>query len=423
MIKIVSLFSFLFFLTLGVSHAWALPDCVGSWSITNWTNCIGTYTWENGDKYVGEHKDGESHGQGTFTWGNGDKYVGKYQDGKRHGQGTITWADGAKYVGEWKDGKKHGQGTYTYAEGDKYVGKYQDGKRHGEGTYTYSSGNKYVGRWKNGNYHGQGTFTFADGSKDVGEWENNKLNGYAIQYNADGSIRREGIFKDYEFLYAETREKKDPSSQMSSLSPCPSDQNATYDMCFGTYDWTSGDNKGDKYIGEWKKDIMHGQGMYIFANGDKYQGAWKDGKKHGPGIFLYLADNEFKGDIYVGEYKFDLYNGQGTYIWKDGSKYTGNWLDNNQDGQGIYIYPDGSKEVGEFKNGLLNGFAIRYNADGSITQEGIFKDDEFLHAKTSEKKEPSKLDKYKSTCEELGFTPGTEKFGDCVIKLMDKDLE
>ena len=419
MIKIVSLFSFLFFLTLGVSHAWALPDCVGSWSITNWTNCIGTYTWENGDKYVGEHKDGESHGQGTFTWGNGDKYVGKYQDGKRHGQGTITWADGSKYVGEWKDGKKHGQGTYTYAEGDKYVGKYQDGKRHGEGTYTYASGNKYVGRWKNGNYHGQGTYTFADGSKDVGEWENNKLNGYAIQYNADGSIRREGIFKDNEFLYTETSKNKTSSSQLSSLPPCPSDQNATYDMCFGTYDWTSGDNKGDKYIGEWKKDIMHGQGMYIFANGDKYQGAWKDGKKHGPGIFLYLADNEFKGDIYVGEYKFNVHNGQGTYIFKDGSKYTGNWLDNNQDGQGIYIYPDGRKEVGEFKNGLLNGFAIRYNADGSITQEGIFKDDEFLHAKTSEKKEPSKLDKYKSTCEELGFTPGTEKFGDCVIKLMD----
>ena len=174
MIKIVSLFSFLFFLTLGVSHAWALPDCVGSWSITNWTNCIGTYTWENGDKYVGEHKDGKSHGQGTFTWGNGDKYVGKYQDGKRHG----------------------------------------------EGTYTYASGNKYVGRWKNGNYHGQGTYTFADGSKEVGEWENDKLNGYAIQYNADGSIRREGIFKDDEFLYAETREKKEPSKLDKYKSTC-----------------------------------------------------------------------------------------------------------------------------------------------------------------------------------------------------------
>ena len=206
-----------------------------------------------------------------------------------------------------------------------------------------------------------------------------------------------------------------------ALPPCPSNQNATYDNCFGTYDWTSGDNKGDKYTGEWKKDIMHGQGMYIFANGDRYQGAWKDGKKHGPGIYLYLADNEFKGDIYVGEYKFDIYNGQGTYIWKDGSKYTGNFLDNNQDGQGIYIYPDGRKEVGEFKNGLLNGFAIQYDADGSITQEGIFKDNEFLYAETREKKEPSKLNKFKSTWEEIGFTPGTEKFGDCVMKLMDED--
>ena len=358
--KIVSFYSILFFFTLGVTHAWALPPCSSNTNAI-WDNCVGTYEWTSGE------------------------------------------FKGDKYVGEWKKDLQHGQGTYYFLAENEF------------------KGDKYQGAWKDGKRHGQGTYIYADGSKYVGEWENNKRHGYAIQYNADGSIFREGVFKDDEFLYAETRENKDPSSQMSSLSPCPSDQNATYDMCFGTYDWTSGDNKGDKYIGEWKKDKMHGQGMYIFANGDRYQGAWKEGKKHGPGIYLYLADNEFKGDTYVGEYMDDIKNGQGTYIWKDGSKYTGNWLDNNQDGQGIYIYPDGRKEVGEFKNGLLNGFAIQYDADGSITQEGIFKDDEFLYAETKEKKEPSKLDKYKSTCEELGFVPGTEKFGDCVMKLMDKD--
>ena len=31
----------------------------------------------------------------------------------------------------------------------------------------------------------------------------------------------------------------------------------------------------------------------------------------------------------------------------------------------------------------------------------------------------SKLDKAKSTCTELGFTLGTEKHGDCVLKMMD----
>ena len=39
------------------------------------------------------------------------------------------------------------------------------------------------------------------------------------------------------------------------------------------------------------------------------------------------------------------------------------------------------KRLVEFKNDKLNGYAIKYFADGSIDQEGIFKDDEFLYAK------------------------------------------
>lgn len=40
--------------------------------------------------------------------------------------------------------------------------------------------------------------------------------------------------------------------------------------------------------------------------------------------------------------------------------------------------------------------------------------------KKSEKDQPkTKLEKAKSTCTELGFTSGTEKHGDCVLKLME----
>lgn len=67
----------------------------------------------------------------------------------------------------------------------------------------------------------------------------------------------------------------------------------------------------------------------------------------------------------------------------------------------------------------LNGYAITYYADGSISQEGIFKDDEFLYAqKESEKR---KIDKHKEFCEEIGFTPKTEGFTNCVLELMKKD--
>jgi hypothetical protein len=33
------------------------------------------------------------------------------------------------------------------------------------------------------------------------------------------------------------------------------------------------------------------------------------------------------------------------------------------------------------------------------------------------------IDDYKSTCKDIGFKPGTEKFGDCVLKLKKKDVQ
>ena len=49
---------------------------------------LGTFTWANGEKYVGEHKNGKGQGQGTYTYPNGDKYVGKYKDGNQIRQST-----------------------------------------------------------------------------------------------------------------------------------------------------------------------------------------------------------------------------------------------------------------------------------------------------------------------------------------------
>ena len=87
-------------------------------------------------------------------------------------------------VGEFKDGEVHGQGTFAFGTNSKWAG------------------DKYVGEFKDGQRHGQGTLTVADGRKVLGAFKDGDLNGYAIQYCADGSILREGIFKNDEFLYA-----------------------------------------------------------------------------------------------------------------------------------------------------------------------------------------------------------------------------
>ena len=87
---------------------------------------------------------------------------------------------------------------------------------------------------------------------------------------------------------------------------------------------------------------------------------------------------------------------------------------------GIHWMYNVKKDVGEFKNNDLNGFATRYDKDGNVLKEGIWKNDKFLYSRKGIK--PNlKMNQFKSFCKEIGFTVGTEKFGDCVLKMMDRD--
>jgi len=237
--------------TMAHSQQSQLPPCVG-YSTSIWTNCVGTYTFANGNKYVGEYRSGKINGQGTLTNSNGDKYVGEFIDGKLHGQGTWSGSNGDKYVGEWKDNKKNGQGTYTWADGNKYVGEFIDGKLHGQGTWSGSNGDKYVGEFIDGKLHGQGTLTNSNGNKYVGEYRDDKRNGQ------------------------------------------------------GTYTWAN----GNKYVGEYKDDKRNGWGIFSFADGRQYVGEWVDDKNNGLGVF-YDAQKQpvrtgrFQNDMLVESMRLD----------------------------------------------------------------------------------------------------------------------
>ena len=56
----------------------------------------------------------------------------------------------------------------------------------------------------------------------------------------------------------------------SNLPPCPS--SGYFHNCFGTFTYSS----GMKYVGEWRDDKYNGQGT-LFANGSTRQGIWADG--------------------------------------------------------------------------------------------------------------------------------------------------
>jgi len=43
-------------------------------------NGYGTYVWDNGDKYIGEHKNGLGHGLGTYTYADGEVERGIWEN-------------------------------------------------------------------------------------------------------------------------------------------------------------------------------------------------------------------------------------------------------------------------------------------------------------------------------------------------------
>jgi predicted aspartyl protease len=91
-----------------------------------------------------------------------------------------------------------------------------------------------------------------------------------------------------------------------------------------------------------------------YANGDKYVGGWRDDKQNGQGTYTY-GPGEWSGDKFVGEFKDGKRNGQGTYASANGDKF-----------------------VGEYKDDAANGQGTKTTADGSIKQSGIWKDGKFV---------------------------------------------
>lgn len=132
-------------------------SCVTTISYKDWTNCVGTYSWPNGDKYIGAFKNGMRHGQGIFNYANGITYDGEFKEDKITGKGSGTFPNGNKYVGDHINGVFEGQGTFYWAKGDRYVGEYKSGKRSGQGTYIYPSGERFVGEYRDDMRNGNGT--------------------------------------------------------------------------------------------------------------------------------------------------------------------------------------------------------------------------------------------------------------------------
>jgi hypothetical protein len=195
----------------------------------------------------------------------------------------------------------------------------------------------------------------------------------------------------------------------SQLPECSS---AFRQHCFGTATFTS----GAKYVGEFKDDKLNGQGTLTFPDGQKYVGEFKDDKRNGQATVTFPS-----GQKYVGEFKDDKRNGQGTLTFPDGQKYVGEFNDGKRNGQGIEYAPSGSiTSQGRWENGVLvQSFAIdaKFFPFTSPSVRAATSNQSSSKSAEGQMQTTASITTAKVKCADIGFTPGTEGFGKCVLQL------
>ena len=193
---------------------------------------------------------------------------------------------------------------------------------------------------------------------------------------------------------------------------------------------------GQKYVGSWKNRLQHGAGTTTWANGEKYVGSYENGDANGTGTYTWPNGRKYvgsykngkrygtgtltnpNGEKYVGSWKNDYRNGTGTSTWPNGEKYVGFWKDGKLDKNSIQRAQDEAKAQGdcitwEDGSSTRNGFPVASCEGNNIKSESVNSAPAIIKPKVS-----INIEKFKKECEELGFTPNTESFGECVLELM-----
>lgn len=118
---------------------------------------------------------------------------------------------------------------------------------------------------------------------------------------------------------------------------------------------------GCTYEGDWdpvKK--RHGFGVYVWNDGSKYTGYWMNNAANGFG----KLEHE-DGETYEGNWLNDKAHGYGEFRSKEGTVYKGEWREDLQHGQGLEIWSNLASYEGEYAYGKKCGRGILKFSDGA----------------------------------------------------------
>ncbi|TGN19796.1 MORN repeat-containing protein [Leptospira idonii] len=153
---------------------------------------------------------------------------------------------------------------------------------------------------------------------------------------------------------------------------------------------------GSYYVGSFYNSKFHDFGTFIASNGDKYEGYWHRGEKNGYGKYSYSD-----GSIYEGSFKRNKKSGKGRFTWPDSTVLEGSFIEGEPNGdtivtlpskvvlkgfykdgivingQGIYIYDNGTRYIGDWKDGKRHGYGTLFSSEGAALKTGKWENDLF----------------------------------------------
>jgi len=236
-----------------------------------------------------------------------------------------------------------------------------DGKRNGNGEFKANNSASYKGTWKDDVPFGNGTAELNKDSKYIANWKNEFELPEFYESVYSSVFKYKGSDKYVKVYYVGGFKGALSSENFHGIGEFYVDGKKIYE-------------------GEWLNGEKSGKGTYYsqFSDGSnsKYQGEWLNNKKNGKGV-LYNDGKKY----YEGEWENDQMNGKGISYYNGKKRYEGEWLNGEKSGKGTYHskFSDGSKYkyVGEWLNNQENGKGVTYLEDGSIYEDGIYKNGEF----------------------------------------------
>lgn len=244
---------------------------------------------------------------------------------------------------------QNGFGIQLTYNNNQYLGEFKNGKKSGQGVYHYSPNIKYVGSWKNDARNGEGRMYINGKVTQAGIWENNVLKTAQVQVGCINGNCENGVgtylYKDGRKLYGQF-ENGFPTNQVVCYYP-----------------------NGQKYIGSWEDDEKSGLGTLYTQTGKVLNGSWDKSR--------FLGETKNKE---IGCLSGNCINGEGTYIYKDFTRYNGSFNNGLANGFGVCYYADGDIYIGEWENHTFNGYGTMYFNNGTMMEgnwkNGIYQTEE-----------------------------------------------